>query len=127
MRVVGGCRPLEDGRFETDGAGPATIWLAGPRSLRMVALELGPGAPSSFEVSGATAGRTVFRPDGRVGFEVMLSRPRATHRLWLDDKARTSHLIEVRLPTGQGGGPRRFRLLASAQPQAGERTKDQAR
>ena len=93
----------------------------------MVALELGPGAPSSFEVAGATAGRTVFRPDGRVGFEVLLSRPRGSHRLWLDDEPRTSHLIEVRLPAGQGGGPRRFRLLASAQPQAGEATKDESR
>ena len=117
VRAVDGCRFERDaGRFELVGAGPATIWIAAPEETGLVALELGPGAPSSFEASGATAGRTVFRPDGRVGFEVLLSEPRGRHRLWFGDRQSTVHLVEVRLPGWQGDRPLRFRLLAKPQP-----------
>ena len=40
----------ESGRFELEGPEPAMIWLATPERLEMIALELGPGAPSSIEV-----------------------------------------------------------------------------
>ncbi len=117
VRAVSGCSLLGDSnRFELDGAGPAVIWLAALSEVEMVALELGPGAPSSFAVSGANAGRTVFRPDGRVGFEVLLSQPRGTHRLWFDERPLTVHLINVRLSGWRGARPLRFRLLAGAQP-----------
>jgi len=117
VRAVAGCRLLGDsGRFElVDGAGQAAIWLAAPSEIEMVALELGPGAPSSLEVSGATGGRTVFRPDGRIGFEVLLSQPRGRHRLWFDQRPLAVHLIEIRIPGWEGDNPRRFRFLAAPQ------------
>ena len=116
-RAVEGSRILGDrGRFEMLGRGPATLWLAAPPELGMIAFELGPGAPSSFEVAGATAGRTVFRPDGRVGFEVLLDEPRGEHRLWFDERPLAIHLIELQLPLEEGARPPRFRLLAAAQP-----------
>ena len=117
VRAVGGCRFLGDSsRFEMDGAEPVVIWLAAPSDLELVALEFGPGAPSSLQVSGASPGRTVFRPDGRVGFEVLLSRPRGAHRLWFGEGPLTTHLIEFRLPDWQGTRTLRFRLLAAPQP-----------
>ena len=82
----------------------------------MVALEFGPGAPSSFEVSGARAGRTVFRPDGRVGFEVLLDPKRGRHRLWFGDRPLSAQLIELRLPGWESERPLRFQLLAAPQP-----------
>jgi hypothetical protein len=116
VRAVSGCRLLDDsGRFEMSGAS-ATIWIAAPGAIDMVALELGVGAPSSFDVSGATAGRTVFRPDGRVGFELLLSQPRGRHRLWFDERPVTVHLIELRLPDWEGESPLRFRVLAAKRP-----------
>ncbi len=116
-RAVSGCRlGGESGRFELDGDGPAVIWLATPLGLERVGLELGPGAPSTFEVAGATGGRTVFRPDGRVGFEVLLSQPRSTQRLWFGDGALSVHLIEVRFGDSGGTGKLRFRLWARPQP-----------
>ncbi len=112
VRAVAGCRLLgEGGRFELDGD-PAVIWVAAPSGVEMVALELGPGAPSTMEVAGATAGRTVFRPDGRVGFELRLDQPRARHRLWFGARPATVHLIEIRLPGRDAGHRLRFRLLA---------------
>jgi hypothetical protein len=117
VRAVAGCRLLADpGRFELDGAGPAELWLATPSEVGMVALELGPGAPSSLEVDGATAGRTVFRPDGRVGFEVLLSEPRGRHRLWFGEGPSTLHLMEIRLAATSSAAPLRFRLLVAPQP-----------
>jgi len=117
IRAVDGCRFLGDSsRFEMDGAGPAEIWLAAPDELEMVALEFGLGAPSFVSISGADAGRTVYRPDGRVGFEVLLNRPRGRHRLWFDERRLAVHLIEIRLQGWEGAQPLRFRLLAVAQP-----------
>ena len=117
FRAVSGCR-LRDpaGRFEMDGGGPAEIWLAAPPGLEMVAFELGPGAPSSFAVTGAEAGRTVYRPDGRVGFEVLLSEPRGVHRLWFGGRPWSVHLIRLDLPGEAGAAPLRFRLVAAPQP-----------
>ena len=117
VRAIDGCRFLGDpSRFEMAGSGPALIWVAAPGDLELVALEFGPGAPSSFETSGATAGRTVFRPDGRVGFEVLLDQSRRAHRLWFGERRLTAHLIEIRLPGWEGDRPLRFRLFAAAQP-----------
>ena len=117
VRAVDGCRLLgEPGRFEMLAPGPTTLWIAAPEELGMAALELGPGAPSSFEVAGASAGRTVFRPDGRVGFEVLLDEPRARHRLWFDERPLAIHLVELRLPVDEGARPVRFRLMAGPQP-----------
>ena len=116
-RTVRGCRFLgEPGRFELSGGEPAELWLAAPPELDMVALEFGPGAPSSLIVRGAESGRTVFRPDGRVGFELRLVRPRARHPLWFADQRFAVHLITIDRPGGEGGAPLRFRLLA---PQPG--------
>ena len=118
FRAVSGCR-LRDpgrsggrGRFELEGGGPAEIWLAAPPGLEMVALEFGPGAPSSLSVTGAEAGRTVFRPDGRVGFEVLLSEPRGEHRLWFGERPWSVHLIRMALPDREDVAPLRFRLVA---------------
>lgn len=116
-RAVAGCGySAEANRFEMEGDTTCTIWLATPADLELVALEFGPGAPSTMELSGATAGRTVFRPDGRVGFEVLLSRPRAVHQLWFGDRPLATYLLEVRLPGRQDGRALRFRLLAAPQP-----------
>jgi hypothetical protein len=116
-RAVAGCRLVgESGRFELDGKGSALIWVAVPEEVEMVALELGPGAPSAVELAGAVAGRTVFRPDGRVGFEVLLDKPRGKHRLWLDERPMAVHLLEVGFPGRQDDAALRFRLLAAPQP-----------
>lgn len=121
-RAVSGCRVREPGssrdggRFETVGGGPAEIWLAAPPGLEAVALEFGPGAPSSFAVAGAEAGRTVYRPDGRVGFEVLLREPRGEHRLWFGERPWSVHLIRLELPERKRTSPLRFRLAAAPQP-----------
>jgi hypothetical protein len=117
VRAVSGCRFLGDSsRFELDDTGPAEIWLAAPAGLEMVALEFGPGAPSRLELSGAEAGRTVFRPDGRVGFEVLLTRQRGRHGLWFGESPLAVHLLEIRAADREGTGALRFRLLAAPQP-----------
>jgi hypothetical protein len=117
VRAVSGCRLLSGpNRFELDGDGPAEIWLAAPLRLKMAALEFGPGAPSSLELDGAAAGRTVFRPDGRVGFELLLDRPRGRLPLWFGDGDMSVHLIEIGLPAHEEARPLRFRLLAAPRP-----------
>ena len=117
VRAVSGCRFLGGpSRFELDGAGPAEIWLAAPAGLEMVALEFGPGAPSSLEISGAAAGRTVFRPDGSVSFEVLLNRPRGRYPLWFGGGRLSVHLVQVGVPGREDERPLRFRLLAVPRP-----------
>ncbi len=115
VRAVSGCRFLPDsGRFEVDGGGPAEIWLAASPEVDRVGLEFGPGAGSVLEVVGAEPGHTLFRPDGRVGFEVLLTRPRARHPLWLGEEPFAVYLISIRMPDAKGGEPLRFRLRPPA-------------
>lgn len=114
LRAVSGCRyrPQED-RFEEFGGGRAEILLAAPPELEMVGIEFGPGASSELRVGGAELGHTLFRPDGRVGFELRLTRPRALHGLAHAERRHAVHLLSIEMPGRATDTPLKFRLLVA--------------
>jgi len=73
----------------------ASLVVIADRPLGSFRVELGAGAPSRIEVSGAEAGNTTFRPGGDVAFDVALAPGDARrHPVWW---ARDAWVYDVRL------------------------------
>jgi hypothetical protein len=74
--------PVNDGRRLRLRQGDGSFLLGRAKPLGQVTLVFDPPAPSQLRLRGGVLGKETFLPDGRVSFEVRLSPPRASHRMW---------------------------------------------
>lgn len=97
------------GEFELDGGAWAELLVAAPVSLDSIILDFGPRAKPELEVGRGEAGGMLFRPSGRISFNILAARPRARHRMWWTDTIQYLYLFDFRLPDA-GPTPIRYQV-----------------
>ncbi len=95
-------RDGEDGPIFDAASGAAELMIAAARPLEAVLIDFGARAGSELEVTGGTAGNTVFRPDGGVRFEIGLDGANRVHPTWLGERRHHVYLFRIEMPDAPG-------------------------
>jgi hypothetical protein len=66
--------------------------------LSSIRLELGAGAPASFEIAGGELGDVLFRPNGDVALDVRLDGATRRHPTWRSPAGAAVAVFELTLP-----------------------------
>jgi hypothetical protein len=91
-------RPGEGASLRLLGGATGELLVGSPRPLSGLALDFDRHAPSRLEVGRAELRPTALHPDGSIGFEVPLGRPRAVHPMWWTSDDYYLYELELRLP-----------------------------
>lgn len=87
------------GHLNLDSSGRVELVVVHPRQIEKIYLEAGRNATPEIELNGATLTHAIYRPSGRIDFEVELGRPTARHPMWWTWEAQLVHRLRIRMPT----------------------------
>ncbi len=93
---TGGERPLA-----LAAGGGAELVLVSPAGLESVFLDFGRAAKGEPALAGGSLGRTMFRPDGGVSYEVLLEARERRHSTWWNSEAQSVRVLRFEMPESE--------------------------